>query len=210
MNSALIVLSPKPGKPPNRCENFRPISLLNSDLKIICKLLAKRLQNLLLNIIDRDKNGFIAGKQGFHNVRRVMNIIHRNKEKSDTALLALDTEKIDKIQWPYLFEVLDKFGCGNNFKRCIQVIYKNSKAEILTNRNISQPTDIAKGCSQGCPLSPLLFTMAIEPLAIAIRSHTELHGITVGPVEHKIALYADDVILVKEKIRSQKLFNLML
>ena len=65
----------------------------------------------------------------------------------------------------------------------------------MTNYMVSKHNSLSRGTRQGCPLSPHLFVMAIEPLAIAIRSNTQITGIQINNIENKIGLSADDVVL---------------
>lgn len=65
----------------------------------------------------------------------------------------------------------------------------------MTNGVRSSPFRLCRGTRQGCPLSPLLFALTLEPLAECIRNSKYIHGVTLGKTTHKIALYADDVLL---------------
>lgn len=196
MCNALIILILKPGKSATKCDSYQLISLINSDVKIIAKILARRLERYLPFLSDPDQNGFVKGRQAFHCIRRVLNIIYAKTEHPDTAVLSLDAEKaFDLVEHPYLHKILARFGFGHNFCNWIKVLYSNSVASVLTNDIISKPFNLSRGSRQGCSLSPLLFVMAIEPLAKAIRCNQNISGIKINEIENKIGLFADDIVI---------------
>ena len=84
---------------------------------------------------------------------------------------------------------------GRKILKWIELLYTNPTAHVTTNSNLSSPLALERSTLQGFPLSPLLFILAIEPLAMSIRAKANLSGITIGDHEHRILFYADDVIL---------------
>lgn len=109
-------------------------------------------------------------------------------------MLSLDAEKaFDCVEWSFLF--FFKFDLGDNFINWVKVLYNTPTAAVLTNGLRSNNFPLHRGNRQGDPLIPLLFDIAIEPLAQAIRQDALISGIFIGEKEHKITLYADDVLI---------------
>ena len=196
-NSSLITVLLKPDRDPLQCGSYRPISLLNSDRKIYAKIFAKRLDNILPNLIHTDQVGFVQSRQIADNMRKLLHTMHYANSSSDpTIAVSLDAEKaFDRIEWLYLFKTLDKFGFGPNFINFILAIYANPKARIITNNVVSEKFELRRGTPQGCPLSPMLFILSLEPLAALIRENQNIKGILAPITEIKINLFADDILL---------------
>ena len=195
--SANISLILKKDKDETDPASYRPIALLGCDLKVFTKILANRLNKCIANIIHHDQTGFIPGRFSFFNVRRLMNIMYSRHDKdSKIAILALDAQKaFDQIEWRYILAVIKEFGLGDGFASWVEMLHAAPTASVITNYNRSPIFPLQRSCRQGCPLSPLLFAIAMEPLAISIRSHLSITLLILGKVDHRISLYADDMVL---------------
>lgn len=96
-----MVLVPKPGKGPTECSYYRPIALLNADLKILTKILATRLARIISSLIGIDRTGFMPGKSTDTNLRRVFTHLQLpNLEQPTRVLVSIDIEKaFDSVDW---------------------------------------------------------------------------------------------------------------
>ena len=121
-----------------------------------------------------------------------------NRNSPDPVMaFSLDAEKaFDRVEWGFLFSTLNKFGFRPSFLAWVKLLYMDPMASVWCNGILSSPFHLCRGTKQGCPLSPLIFAIALEPLAIAIRNNVNIKGAIAGHQEHKLFLYADDILLV--------------
>ena len=119
---------------------------------------------------------------------------------------------LTKIQHPFMIKALKEVGIERTYPKIIKAIYHTPTANIILYGEKLKAFPLRSGTRQECPLSPFLFNIVLEVLAITIRKEkNQIKGIQIGKEEVKLILAADDMILYLEgpKNATRKLLELI-
>ena len=200
-------LIPKGDENLSDLKNWRPISLLNINYKILSKALAKRMEQQLPKLIHSDQTGFVNGRYIGQNIRLLSDIMEfSDSKKCQGLLLFVDFEKaFDTLEWSFISKTLEVFNFGNKFKKWFNVLYNSVQSSAVNGRFMTNYFEITRGLRQGCPLSPSLFIFAVELLALKIRQNRNCAGIhSPNSQEVKISQFADDTTIITNNTDSLK------
>ena len=209
----LFTLLPKSNKDLTNLSNWRPISLLNVDYKIMTKAIANRFKKVLKNLIDSSQAGFIKGRYIGENIRLVFDIIEYTEENNIPGVLFFtDFEKaFDSINHDYIAEILNIFNFGQDLKLWVILFYNSATSCVLYNGYTSEFFPIHRRVRQGCPLSPYIFILGIEILSITIRHNDDILSINMFGKTVKNTMFADDCTIIIDglsKVTTQQFISL--
>lgn len=182
--------------------NKRPITLLNVIYKIGAKVFQLRLIPILQDFITVQQAAFLPGRNIHHSILLTNELLHHAiRSEEDFILLKLDIIKaFDKIEWPFLLRLLNRMGFGGLLTTFLQATYESASSAVLINGRMSSSFLLARSVRQGCPLSPLLFIIAIDSLSRIIEEDTAsglLQGVHIPEAHVHIShsLFADDLTM---------------
>jgi len=211
INTAYITLIPKVQNP-EKAADYRPISLVSIGLKIITKILANRLQKVIIPLIHVNQYGFIKSRTIQDCISwafEYLNICH--KSKKEIVIIKIDFEKaFDMVEYNAILEMLKHMGFGEVFVGWIRKILSSASTSVILNGVPGKTIRCKRGVRQGDPLSPLLFVSTAELLQIVINKAWH-DGLISLPLDHSygqkypILQYADDTLIIMPADHAQVL-----
>ena len=191
----IISLLEKTGKDKTLIKNWRPISLINFDTKLLSKTYAERLKNVMPTLVHPNQVAYVKDRFIGEGIRTIDESMHYTRRKNIEAYaIAVDFEKaFDSIDWNYLWEALESFNIPKSFIDMIKLLYNDIESCVKNNGTSTPYFKVNRGVRQGDPIAAYLFTLAIELLAISIRYNKKISGIKINDAEIKLSMYADDL-----------------
>ncbi|CAI6004293.1 unnamed protein product [Closterium sp. NIES-65] len=175
-------------------DNLRPITLMNTDYKVLAICLANRLQPLLPSLINHSQTAFIKSRKIGDTLNDTLYIFDWATAQALPLLaLTVDIRKAyDMVDRVFLFKCLAHIGLPSSFIKWVKIMHSGTITRISVNNLCGPPIPVQTGVKQGCPLAPLLFLCVIE--VFHRYSSCFLPGFPISRTQKRLlACYADDV-----------------
>ena len=195
---AVIKLLGKKNKDKRFIENWRPISLINYDAKLLSKTLAERLKSILPSIIKSDQTAYVADRFIGESIRLISDVLETSKAlEIEGYLLTIDIEKaFDSVDHPFLFAVLEGIGFNGEFLDWIKVLHNNQESCVMNGGVSTGYFPLKRGSRQGDPISAYLFIIIMEVFFIMVRNNPNIEGLEMLGFKYLLTSYADDATFI--------------
>ena len=212
---AVLKLIEKKEKDKRLIKNWRPISLLNIDTKLISKIIAIRLQKILNNLISENQNVYLNNRCISEGGRLISDIVDiTDLYQIEGILLTVDIEKaFDSVNHLFLVSALENCGFKSDFISWIKLLLKNQESYLINGGQATNYFKLEIGARQRDPLSAYLFILVLEIAFIKIKRNPNIKSLNVCNNDFLYTACADDTTfsLQNEKSATEILnnFNIM-
>jgi len=201
LNFGTIILLPKK-KDAKVIRQYRPICLLNVSFKIFTKVATNRLSTIAQKIIRPTQTAFLPGRNIMEGAVILHETIHElHSKRKDGVIFKIDFEKAyDKVNWSFLQQTLRMKGFSHQWCEWVQKFTQGGNVNIKVNDQLGSYFQTRKGLRQGDPMSPILFNIVVDMLAIMIaraKEAAQVEGVIPNLIQDGLSIlqYADDTVI---------------
>ena len=171
--------------------NYRPISLLSIFYKLASACITKRIKPVLARLIGAEQKAYLSENNIGSVIMNLINMIHYCNSKKQAALLLLvDFQKaFDSINHTFIDNALKMYGFGDSIRKWINLFFDKREALILLGGHLSKKIILEQGVPQGDIISPYIFLLCVEILALKIKFTKNLTGVIFAKKE----IFSDDL-----------------